>query len=84
MAMIAHAVMNASQQLWKVIPQYSVEPAGVAEAIAETGHVYLMLTVVVWVAAVVVVLVYGSRNLSRRPRQELAAASSESHLTREQ
>ena len=42
------------------------------EAAAETGHVYLMLTVLMWIAAVVVVLAYGSRNLSRRPRQELA------------
>ncbi len=80
MAMMVHAVMNAAQQLWKVIPQYSVRPASVAEAVAETGHAYLMLTVVLWVGAIVVVLVYGSGNLSRRPRQELATASDESQL----
>jgi len=84
MAMFVHAVMNASSEVWKAIPQYSTRPASVIEAAAETGHVYLMLTIAMWVAAVAVLLVYGSRNLSRRPRQELAAASGESHLTREQ
>jgi membrane protease YdiL (CAAX protease family) len=77
MAMFVHAVMNASSEVWKAIPQYSTRPASVIEAAAETGHVYLMLTVAMWTAAVVVVLVYGPRNLSRRPRQELAAASGE-------
>ncbi len=65
MAMIVHAVMNASPQLWKVIPQYSVRPTSVAEAVAGTGHGYLMLTVVLWVAAIVVVLVYADRATSR-------------------
>jgi hypothetical protein len=36
-----------------------------------------MMTIVLWVAAVVV-LIYGPRNLSRRPRQVLPAASGES------
>jgi membrane protease YdiL (CAAX protease family) len=84
MAMFVHAVMNASGEVWKAIPQYSTRPESVIEAAAETGHVYLMLTIAMWIAAVVVVLVYGSRNLSRRPRQELATASGGSHLTREQ
>ncbi len=84
MAMLVHAVMNASSEVWKAIPQYSTRPESVIEAAAETGHVYLMLTIAMWIAAVVVVLVYGSRNLSRRPRQELAATGDESHPTREQ
>src|SRR5215216_3905801 len=71
MAMIVHAVMNASDEMWKILSEYSVRPASAAEAAAETGHVYLMLTVVFWVAAAAVVLVYGPLNLSRRPRQPL-------------
>ena len=78
MAIFFHAVMNATGELWKTIPEYSVEPASLAEALARNVHVYLMGAVVLWVAAIVVVLVYGQRNLSRRPRQELAAASGES------
>jgi membrane protease YdiL (CAAX protease family) len=69
MAMFFHAVMNASTEVWKTIPQYSVRPASVAEAVAGTVHINLMSAIVLWVAAVVVVLVYGSRNLSPRPRQ---------------
>jgi CAAX protease family protein len=68
MAMFFHAVMNASTEVWKTIPQYSVRPASVAEAVAGTVHINLMSAIVLWVAAVVVVLVYGSRNLSPRPR----------------
>ena len=78
MAMIVHAVMNASEQVWKVLPEYSVRPASAAEAAAQTMHVYLMLTIVMWVAAAAIVLIYGSRNLSRRPREVLAASCGES------
>jgi len=78
MAVIFHAVMNASTEVWKAIPQYSVRPANVAEAVADTVHINLMSAIVMWIAAVVVVLVYGSHNLSRRPRHVLAAASDES------
>jgi len=69
MAMFFHAVMNASTEVWKTIPQYSTKPASVAEAVAETVHINLMSAIVLWVAAAVVVLFYGSRNLSRQPRQ---------------
>ena len=74
MAIFFHAVMNASGELWKTIPEYSVEPASAAEAVAVNVHTNLMPAIMLWVAAVVVVLVYGSTNLSRRPRQELAAS----------
>ncbi len=84
MAILLHAVLNASGQLWKVMPEYSVEPASAIEAAAETVHINIMSAVVLGVAAVVVVLVYGSRNLSRQPRQVSAAASGESQTTREQ
>lgn len=40
-----------------------------ATTAAVTTHVYLIQAVVLWVAAVVVVLVYGPRDLSRHPRQ---------------
>jgi len=76
MAMLIHAVMNASAQLWKVLPEYSGGPDAMsaAEAAAATVHANLMLTAVLWVAAFAVVLVYGVRNLSRKPRQVLANA----------
>jgi membrane protease YdiL (CAAX protease family) len=74
MAMLVHAVMNAALQLWKVLPEYSGGPDAMsaAEAAAATVQANLMLTVVLWVAAFAVVLVYGARNLSRKPRQVLA------------
>lgn len=78
MTILLHAVLNASTRLWNTLPEYSVEPPTAAEAAAQTVHINLMMTIVVWVAAVVVVLVYGPSNLSRHPRQVLAAASSES------
>ena len=67
MAILMHAVLNASGRLWSTLPQYSVEPPSAAEAAAQTVHINLMMTIVIWVAAVVVVLVYGARNLSRPP-----------------
>ena len=78
MAMFFHAVLNTADELWKVLPEYSVEPPTAVEAAAANAHYYLIVGIVVGVAAVVVVLVYGPRNLSRRPRQVLATASSES------
>lgn len=74
MAMILHAVMNASSQIWKVLPEYSRPMSGV-DAAAATAHVNLMVAIVLWAAAVVVVLVYGPLDLSRRPRQVPIAAS---------
>lgn len=67
--MLVHAVMNASPQLWKALPEYSGGPPGPAEAAAATVHVNLMVTIVLWAAAAAVVVVYGARDLSRRPRQ---------------
>jgi uncharacterized protein len=77
MAILMHAVLNASSRLWSAMPEYSVEPPTAAEAAAQTVHINVMGTIVVGVAAVVVVLVYGPRNLSRRPRQVLAAPGGE-------
>ena len=42
MAMFFHAVMNASTEVWKTIPQYSTKPASVAEAVTTTVHINLM------------------------------------------
>ena len=78
LVMLLHAVFNAGGQLWKTIPEYSVEPSSAAEAAARTTQVNLMAVIVLWVAAVVVVLVFGARNLSRDPRQVLADAGGES------
>ena len=78
LVMLLHAVFNAGGQLWKTIPEYSVEPSSAAEAAARTAQVNLMAVIVLWVAAVVVVLVFGARNLSRDPRQVLADAGGES------
>ena len=82
MAMLFHAVLNTADELWKVLPEYSVRPPTAAEAAAANAHYYIMLSIVLGVAAVVVVLVYGATNLSRRPRQELASASGESSQSR--
>jgi uncharacterized protein len=78
MAILMHAVMNASAVLWKTIPEYSVKPPTAAEAFAVNVHTNLMAAIALWVAAVAVVLVYGWRNLSRHPREVLPATSSES------
>jgi membrane protease YdiL (CAAX protease family) len=78
MAMFFHAVLNASGELWKTIPEYSVKPSTAAEAVAVNVHTNLMGVIILWVSAIVVVLVYGSRNLSRRPKQVLAATGGES------
>ena len=78
MAMFFHAVLNASGELWKTIPEYSVKPSTAAEAVAVNVHTNLMGAIVLWVSAIVVVLIYGSRNLSRRPKQVLAATGGES------
>jgi hypothetical protein len=64
--MILHAVMNASSSLWRAVPAYGAMDATTA---AVTTHVYLIQAVALWVAAVVVVLVYGPSDLSRHPRQ---------------
>jgi hypothetical protein len=42
-----------------------------ADAAAATVHANLMGAIVLWAAAVVVVLIYGPRDLSRRPRSGL-------------
>ncbi|HYP21118.1 MAG TPA: type II CAAX endopeptidase family protein [Chloroflexia bacterium] len=78
MAMLFHAVINVADELWKVLPENSVAPAHAAEAAAANAHYYIMLTIVLGVAAIVLVLVYGATNLSRRPRQVLENASGES------
>jgi hypothetical protein len=54
------------------MPEYSVEPASAVEAAAATTHMNLMFAIVVGAAALVVVLVYGPRNLSRHPREVLS------------
>ena len=70
MVMILHAVMNASTgPLWRAIPEGATT--------ISNPNVYLIQAALLWVAAIAAVLVYGSRNLSRRPRQKLAAASDE-------
>ena len=70
MIMILHAMLNASiGPLWKATPEYST-------AVSNTD-VYLLQAAVLWVAAIVVVLVYGASNLSRKPRQVLQPTSGE-------
>ena len=78
MAILLHAVLNASGRLWGALPEYSVEPPSAAEAAAQTVHINIVMTIVTWIAAVVVMLVYGQRDLSRRPRQVLVALSGQS------
>ncbi len=73
-AMILHGTTNASGALLRAVPEYAVRPATTAEAAALTGRIYLLLTVAMAVAATVVVLVHGPRDLSHRPRQTSEAA----------
>ena len=71
MIMILHAVTNASTgPLWRAIPEG-------ATAVGNT-NLYLYQAAVLWVGAIVLVLVYGASNLSRKPRQVLPPASGES------
>ena len=78
LAILLHAMVNASGQLWKAMPEYAVEPASAAKAAAATTHMNLMFAIVIGVAAVMVVFVYGPRNLSRHPREVLGASGAES------
>ena len=71
LAILFHAGLNASSELWKTIPGYSVEPASLAEALTLNTHVYVMGAIPVWLVAAIVVLAYGATDLSRRPRQVL-------------
>ena len=48
-----------------------------AEAAAATVRLNLMGAIVLWVASAAVVLLYGQRNLSRRPREVSSAPSAE-------
>jgi membrane protease YdiL (CAAX protease family) len=82
MAMFFHAVMNASTEVWKAIPQYTVRPASVAEAVAATVHINLMSAIVLWVAAAAIVVIYGPLDLSRRPRQVVAHTEQRSSSVR--
>ena len=66
MIMILHAVMNASTgPLWRTIPD--------GAATISTTNVYLIQAALLWVGAIVVVLLYGASNLSRKPKQVLPA-----------
>jgi hypothetical protein len=78
--MCFHAAMNATTDLWKVLPEYSGGETSLsaAEAAAATVRINLMSAIVLWVASAAVVLLYGPRNLSRRPREVLSAFSAES------
>lgn len=67
--MILHSVLNASTgPLWRTIPDG-------ATTVSNTD-VYLIQAVLLWVGAIIVILVYGASNLSRKPRQVLTAATS--------
>jgi hypothetical protein len=70
MVMILHAVMNASTgPLWRTIPD--------GAATISNTNVWLIQAALLWVGAIVVVLVYGASNLSRKPRQVLPLTSGE-------
>jgi uncharacterized membrane-anchored protein len=80
-AMIVHTALNASSQIWNATPEYSGGRLSMsaADAAATTVHINHMVAIALWVGAIVAVLVYGPRNLSRHPRRVLCAASAESH-----
>jgi membrane protease YdiL (CAAX protease family) len=69
MIMILHAVMNASTgPLWGTLPDG-------ATTISNT-NIWVIQAALLWVAAIVVVLVYGATNLSRKPRKVLPEITS--------
>ena len=73
--MILHAVLNASgTPLWRAIPEYG---AMESPTVALVTYNYLLQAAVLWAGAIVVVLVYGATNLSRRSRQVPADAEVE-------
>jgi hypothetical protein len=63
------------------MPEYSVQPPSAAEAASATTHMNLIVAIVVG-AALVVVLVYGPRNLPRHPREVSSAPGVESSESR--
>lgn len=65
--MILHAVMNSVGQLWRAIPDGTTT--------VSTTNIYLIQAGLLWVGAIIVVLVYGASNLSRKPKQVLPAAT---------
>jgi uncharacterized protein len=79
MVMILHAVLNASSPLWRAIPEYGAMESTTTAVIT---HIYLVQVAVLWVGAVIVVLVYGVSNLSRKPRQVLDFVGAESREPR--
>jgi membrane protease YdiL (CAAX protease family) len=75
LVMILHAVLNASgTPMWRTIPEYG---AMESPTVALVTYNYLLQAAVLWAGAIVVVLVYGATNLSRRPRQVPADAEVE-------
>jgi membrane protease YdiL (CAAX protease family) len=48
LAILMHAVLNASSRLWSAMPEYSVEPPTAAEAAAQTVHINVMLALRWW------------------------------------
>ena len=73
--MLVHAVLNASgTPMWRAIPEYG---AMESPTVALVTYNYLLQAAVLWAGAIVVVLVYGATNLSRRSRQVPADAEVE-------
>lgn len=70
LVMILHAVMNASSQVWRAIPD--------ASTTVSNTSVYLFQAALLWVVAIALVFVYGAFNLSRKPRQVAVESESES------
>jgi hypothetical protein len=66
MVMILHAVLNTSSTpIWRAIPEYGVMESPTVSLVT---YNYLLQSAVLWAGTIVVVLVYGATNLSRRPR----------------
>jgi hypothetical protein len=68
---LLHALVNASSPMWRAVPEYG--RMATVDA-ATTVRVNLMITIVLWGAAIAVVFLTGPRDLSLRPRQVSACA----------
>jgi membrane protease YdiL (CAAX protease family) len=71
LVMLLHALVNASSPMWRAVPEYG--RMATVDA-ATTVRVNLMITIVLWGAAIAVVFLTGPRDLSLRPRQVSACA----------
>jgi membrane protease YdiL (CAAX protease family) len=66
--MLFHAALNASSSVWRIVPGFDRQPASSSESAALNQQVYVALGAATWLSAVLIVAIWGGRNLSRISR----------------